>query len=525
MNSPQLFCEQIRLRAAETPNKAFLLDGRRTVTYAQVWETINRLACRFLDRGLARNDRCIVFMANGIDYALVWLALARFGATSVLINQAYKGPLLAHQVRDVDAKAVVADTAHWEKLRELGDTVKPFDIVFRGDSVRPDEDRRSFHEGALDLWQLQGEISDLVPMAGLPDLLSIFYTSGTTGPSKGVAYTHKQAWQTGQTVAQYLNESDVFYMTNPMCHVGLPHCLGAALFCGGTVAVRDHFSARAFWDDVRRFKATVTMMLGSVASFVWALPPSPDDRDHTLRKVLMVPVSKDVLGFCERYNVEVMSWFNMTEVSVPLHTDGFSKTSSSSCGYPRRGAIARVVDEFDQEVPHGVPGELVVRDEEPWTLSQGYVNKPQATLEAWRNLWFHTGDLFVRDEKGAFFFLDRLKDCIRRRGENISSHEVESQILAHPDVQEAAVVGVKASDGEQEVKAVVVLRDGRDLAPETLLDFLQPRLPYFCLPRFVLFQTHGLPKTQTGKVMKNVLREDSSQPGWDRQQHGYEVRR
>ena len=521
MQSDTLFYHQITKVAAIRPDHIFLRDENHSLSYGDVLTAIDALAAEFYSAGLMRDQRCILFMENSLDYILVWLALSRLGVISVPLNQALRGPLLQHQVRDVAAIAIVADAEHWKKISEIDSLVDSFKCVFQ---LGPSEDAH-FPESAI---FLQGRGHTLPVSLSLPqvsEVMSIFYTSGTTGPSKGVLYTHLQAWQTGQTVAQYLTSSDVFYMTNPMSHVSLPHCLGAALFSGGTLAIRARFSARFFWEDVRRYGATVTMMLGAVASFVAALPASADDRNHSLRKVLMVPVLNDVRAFCERFDVAVMSWFNMTEVSVPIHTDGFRTDPGLDCGVARPGALVRVVDANDREQPNGIPGELVVRDEQAWMISPGYLNNSAATLQSWRNLWFHTGDLMVRDEQGAFRFIDRMKDCIRRRGENISSYEVEAQVLLHPAIQEAAVVGVATSDGEQEVKVVAVLKPDATLSPVQLLDFLQPLLPHFCVPRYVVLSDTELPKTSTGKIRKNVLREADAPLGWDREHHGYKVTR
>ncbi len=524
MESEKLFYEQVRMRAANGPERIFLRDEARSLSYSDALQSIDSLVTSLSAGGLAPGQRCIIFMENSLDYILVWLAISRVGAVSVPLNQSLRGPLLAYQVSDVGATAIVADAMHWRKISEIDPKGNSFARIFRMGGESSGE-AGSFPAQAITLDVQEVPQTDFFPLPRVSETMSIFYTSGTTGPSKGVAYTHLQAWQTGQTVAQYLSASDVFYMTNPMCHVSLPHCLGAALFSGGTLAVRARFSSRFFWEDVRSFGATVTMMLGSVASFVAAMPPSAEDRNHSLRKVLMVPVLKDVRTFCERFDVAVMSWFNMTEVSVPIHTDGFLTRPGLDCGVARPGAIVRVVDEYDREQLPGVPGELVVRDEQPWLISPGYLNNAVATLDSWRNLWFHTGDLFVRDAHGVFHFLDRMKDRIRRRGENISSYEVEAQVLTHPAILEAAVVGVDAPDGEQEVKVVAALRPGQTLAPAALLDFLQPLLPHFCVPRFVLLSDTELPKTSTGKIRKNVLREAGAPPGWDRELDNYKVAR
>lgn len=520
MNTGTAFFAPLHDSARLNPDHPFLVEDSRRLSYANAWAAIERIAAHLLHRGLRPGDRCILFMANGIDYALAWLAMARVGIVSVPLNQAYRGPILAHQARDVAAQALFADTRHYEQLSDAAPELACLQTVFHVGSDSA---------GALPASAVDTSREDLpgpdTPWPEAHDILSIFYTSGTTGPSKGVLYTHQQASLTAASISRHLDRSDIFYMVNPMCHVGLPHCLGAVIQTGATLIVRERFSVRAFWPDVRRHGATATMMLGSVASFLNAAPADPDDGRHTLRKVLMVPVLADAAAFCERFNVSVMSWFNMTEVSVPLDTHGFSRRPNGSCGRPRAGAHARLVDEWDREVPPGAPGELIVRDDTPWALSPGYLNQPEATLRSWRNLWFHTGDLCMRDEAGDIYFIDRLKDCIRRRGENVSSHEVETQILSHPDVLEAAVIGVTADVGEQEIQAVVVLKPGAALSLAELLDFLQPRLPHFCLPRFVDFSSDPLPKTETGKIKKNVLRKSYKHGRGDREAIGYEVRR
>lgn len=527
-----LYCQHLAQLAQSCPDRAFLKETSRTVSFGQAHAQVERLASRLLQGGVRPEMRCILWMENGLDYALIWLALSRIGAVSVPLNQAYHGPILAHQINDVQAQALITDCTHWARIDELNKDIPEFPLIFDGGRDA------SFHlpAGLIGLWDANdGNSSENlcaspVDLTALPfphasECMSIFYTSGTTGPSKGVLYTHMQAWRTAQSVAPYLTEDDIFYMTNPMCHVAMPHCMGAALLAGASVVVRKRFSSSAFWSDVREHGVTATMMLGSVATFLNAAVPRADDRHHTLRKVLMVPVLKNASDFCQRFGVAVMSWFNMTELSVPLHTGGFSEHPDGGFGQPLPGVSARIVDEYDREVARGTPGELIVRDAHPWTISPGYLNQPATTVASWRNLWFHTGDICVQNDAGSFFFVDRLKDSIRRRGENISSHEVECQIQLHPAVMEAAVIGVAAQDGEQEVQAIVVLRPGAALAIVELLDFLEPRLPGFCVPRYVAFSADPLPRTETGKIRKNVLRTEFSQGQGDREDINYSLRK
>ncbi|WP_238120951.1 MULTISPECIES: AMP-binding protein [unclassified Xanthobacter] len=525
---PQTFPEAIARHAVTCPTHVFLRDGESSLTYRETHEAIERLAAVFASHGIGSEQRCVILMENGLDYALAWLALARLGAISVLINQAHLGDILEHQLRLAAPDAFVLDEVQAGKLAALPDQSQiEGATVFHGTSAAPAAAPYPMGARVVDLWRAPGDPAALAPIErpALSAIQSIFYTSGTTGPSKAVAYTHTQSWQTAWTVAEHLDATDVFYMTNPMCHVSLPHCLGAALLAGGTLAVRAKFSASSFWSDVRAYGATVTMMLGSVANFVASRPVAPDDRKHPLRKVLMVPLLEDVSDFCARFGVTVMSWFNMTELSVPLHTGGFSHMAEPLPLRPRAGAMVRIVDADDRPLAPGTPGELVVRHDTPWQISRGYWRNAEATVDAWRNQWFHTGDLFVENPPGHYRFLDRMKDCIRRRGENIASFEVEQQILCHAAVEEAAVVGVASADGEQEVLAVVVLKADASLAPEELLDFLGDRLPHFCVPRYVTPRREPLPKTPTGKVIKTELRETAVREAWDREQHGYRRRR
>jgi crotonobetaine/carnitine-CoA ligase len=230
----------------------------------------------------------------------------------------------------------------------------------------------------------------------------------------------------------------------------------------------------------------------------------------------------DPPAFAARFGIKVCSVFNMTEISSPIWT-AWDVKDPQSCGRVREGFECRVVDANDCEVPNGEIGELVVRSEDPWTLMAGYYKRPDATAEAWRNLWFHTGDLFRRDEQDNFYYLDRIKDSIRRRGENISSLEVEREIDDYPGVLECAVVGVPSELGEEEVKVTLVSSAETPVEPPALIEFLLQRLPPFMVPRYVEI-LEGLPKTPTEKVRKELLRESGSDGVWDREREMPKVR-
>jgi crotonobetaine/carnitine-CoA ligase len=260
-----------------------------------------------------------------------------------------------------------------------------------------------------------------------------------------------------------------------------------------------------------------------MGAFLAKTPPSPEDRNHPLRCVTMFPINEQTVQLGERFGFDYLTGFNMTELSAPIISDVNSRVFGG-CGRPRSGVECRLVDEHDLEVPAGTAGELVVRSNLPWVFNAGYDGLPQATAAAWRNGWFHTGDIFRRDADGNFFFVDRVKDSIRRRGENISSVEVEAAVRAYPDVDEVVAVGIPV-ESEEEVMAVIVPKTGVRLDPRALTDFLIPRLPYFAVPRFVRLVTE-IPKTETNKQRKYPFRVAGvTADTWDREQAGLRLHR
>jgi crotonobetaine/carnitine-CoA ligase len=314
----------------------------------------------------------------------------------------------------------------------------------------------------------------------------------------------------------YLTASDRFVINLPLFHVGSTLFIYAMLLRGGSVALVESFESSRFWDVIRSTGATSGILLGVMAQFLLKQPPSPADREHPLRHVLMVPLTDDAELFAERFGVDVYTLFNMTETSIPI-VSGKSPRPAGTCGRVRSGIEARLVDEWDCEVPVGTIGELILRTDAPWSMNHGYYKNPEATAAAWRNGWFHTGDAFRVDAEGNYYFVDRMKDAIRRRGENISSFEVEREICAFPAVKEAAVVAARGELSEDEVLAVVAPVPGHTIDPVELTRFLVERLPYFMVPRYIRIVPE-LPKTPTQKVQKADLRRDGLTPDiWDRE--------
>lgn len=513
-----VFHELLARRAERTPERPLLRQDGRVLSYAEVERASNRAGRGFGALGVRKGDTVLVMLPAGIDFVLLWLGLGRIGGILAPVNEAYRGAVLRHQVNDSEARLLVLHADCLPRVLELAAELPHVRHVVLAGGTADDRERARRHWTVSELEALWAP--DDAPLPSVVrhfDPMAIFYTSGTTGPSKGVLYSYAQAHATCLPFSRNCDAADVFYMFLPMHHVVLPNNFGLTLLAGGSMAIRAGFSVREFWPDVRRYGATTTMMLGAVANFLHRPPARPDDADHPLRKVFMVPLIAELDDFRRRFGCEVFTWFNMTEVSTPIHSDGFRLVDGRSCGRLRPGVQARIVDAHDEPLPPGQAGELVLRTDDPWEMNLGYWRNPAATVEAWRNQWLHTGDLFVQDADGNFYFLDRLKDAIRRRGENISSQEVEREVQAHEAVLECAAVAVPSEHGEDEIKLVVVLEPGRTLAPAALLAHLAPRLPAFMLPRYVEVRAGVLPKTPTGKIRKTELRAGGIGAAWDRE--------
>jgi crotonobetaine/carnitine-CoA ligase len=264
-----------------------------------------------------------------------------------------------------------------------------------------------------------------------------------------------------------------------------------------------------------------------MASFLMAMPAQPDDADNPLQNVSMGPLVAEVEEFKRRFGVQVSTGYGMTEIGVPMASDGWNLANGTSCGRVRTGYPGyevRVVDELERPLGPGEVGELLVRTAEPFTMNAGYFNMPAATAHAWRNGWFHTGDAFKYDEDGNYYFVDRIKDAIRRRGENISSFEVEAYVSKHPAVAECAAVAVPSEHSEDEVKVVIVPAPDASFDPGELIEFLVPTMPRFMIPRYVEV-VDALPKTPTMRVRKVELRAAGTvnENTWDREAAGIQL--
>ena len=510
-------------RAAETPDKVFALfaDGSAW-TYRQTREAARRAAVGFRRLGVEQGDTVLSWLPNGPDALRVWFGLNYLGAVYVPINLAYRGGILEHVVDNADARLIIAHAQLLPRLEPIRRARLAAAVVVGGGAVGTIDGLTLHDETALepadaDLPRLAREIAPW-------DTQSIIYTSGTTGPSKGVMSSYLQLYSMGVESLFFADHDDRCMVNLPLFHVGGTAAVYAMLAKGGSIAVVDAFDTARFWSTVRETGTTTAILLGVMASFLAKQAPSPQDREHPLRTAIMVPLGEDAPSFSRRFGCDIYTVFNMTEISTPL-VSGPNPSPVGTCGRPRSGVDVRIVDEHDCEVEPGAVGELIVRTDRPWAMNHGYFRNPEATARAWRNGWFHTGDAFRVDAAGNYFFVDRIKDAIRRRGENISSFEVETEVGAHPAVKEAAAVAVASDDGEDEVLVAVSLAEGARLDPEDLIRFLVPRMAHFMVPRYVRV-VDELPKTPTQKVQKHLLRtEGVTADTWDRAAAGIQMKR
>lgn len=477
-------------RALEEPDRLFLqFSGGEEWTYGDLDRRVLGWAAALSAEGVVRGDRVVVMLPSSLDAFAVWMAAARLGAIEVPVNTGYRGRFLEHVVRNSEPRCAVVAPDLRPRFAEIGDGAPP--IVEAG--PRPSE-------GSSGL--------DLVEPAE-HEIATIVYTSGTTGASKGVVIPWKQMLQTasGFFPLDDLGPDDVWYSPYPLFHMSGKAPPYAMALTRGRVLIRERFSTDEFWPDVDRYGCTTAFLIGAVPAFLASRPRQADDADHPLRNVLLAPPPDDPRAFCERFGFRATTVFNMTEISCPIVADwDLELLERGAYGRVRPGYEIRVVDELDRPVPTGEVGELVVRADEPWSLMAGYWRMPEQTLAAWRNLWFHTGDLGKIDADGAFHFLDRAKDAIRRRGENISSMELETEVNEHELVAECAAVGVPSEVGEEDVKVFVVPTDAERFDPAGLVAFLEERVPPFMLPRWIAV-VDTLPKTPTEKVRKVELRD------------------
>jgi len=521
LNLEDLVLGKVLSGAARTHGESTFLkfrDGQ--LTYREVDDSSNRVASGLAAHGVEPGDHVAVMLPNSADFVHVVFALARLGAVAVPINTDYKGDLLVHVLDSSDATALVASEMYLDHIATVADRIEDLRFV----AVVSDRQLPLDRLGVPSL-----PYSDLLEHGADPpevdisfsDLQAIMYTSGTTGRSKGAMVPHSLALVCALDSLRFVSGgSRTIYCPLPLFHAaGLWDGMMAALLSGASVAIVERFSASRFWDDVRRFDAQTAMGVFSMIPILLNQSPSPDDLDNPLETFYMGKSSLDA-GFFERFGAHTVETYTSTEAGIGTASPyGEWRTGSMGQAHEERFEVA-ILDEDDREVGPGQPGELVLRPRQPHVITTGYYGRDDVTAATFRNLWFHTGDRAYFDDDGYYYFLDRMKDAIRRRGESISAFDIESEINLHPAVLESAAIGVPSELEEEDLKVVVVRQPGADLDERGLAAYCSEKLPSFMVPRYIEV-VDSLPRTPTGKVAKHELRKAGdhglTSTTWDRE--------
>lgn len=517
-------------KARQYPDHVVFQFRDYPITLGELNERINRAANGFLALGIGHGDKVALMLPNCPEFLYAWFGLNKIGAVEVPINVALKGQGLAYQMVQSDCVALVADLQYLDRLEGIAGDLKDIRHIVFTDAEKSGTAIPSWPGFEyLTFKELLGHSAEApAVVVHYSDLATILYTSGTTGASKGVMFSHHywyDIWAESVKYSRYTND-DVLYTGLPFFHGNAQGItIGPAILADARAVIVERFSASQLWDDCRKWECTEANYIGGIIPILLKQDARPEDADNPVRLMVGAAAPQDEWHeFQKRFNTKILEVYGMTECYCCL-VSPYDEPRAGACGKTITGWDVRIVDDDDNQCAPGEVGEFIARSNKMFVGTTGYYKKPEDTLELFRNGWIHTGDMGRMDEDGYFFFADRKKQAIRRRGENISSFEVESVISAHDAVLESCVVGVPAEVGEEEVKAVIVLKEGRTVTEEELIRWCEPRMAYFAIPRYIAIRT-SLPKTPSERVEKFKLKAEGITPDcWDREKAGIVLQR
>jgi carnitine-CoA ligase len=515
----------VRGKARKNGERTAFRFGSRAISYSELDRETDRISNGLAAAGIGAGDRVACLLFNTMEFPLLWFGAAKRGAVLVPLNTALKGEILRYELADSAPAGMVVDRRLWDAyvpFREALHISHEWVVAVDSERASLPAEVRSFSDLPSDR-ELQPS-----PEVRSSDPVSIMYTSGTTGPPKGAIIPHQKQLVTPIEIGRrsHLSPSSVLFSALPLFHCNAQEMTAlTALLYDLTAVFDERFHASSYWETAGSLGATHISLLISMINVLFKQPPKPTDQTHTVRTALTAGTTRAV--WCEferRFGLTIVELYGMTECGCTTLMNPPGAIRVGSVGTPLGFVEADVVDDDDRPVPPNTRGELIVRPKAPFTMFSGYLNKPEKTVESWRNLWFHTGDYVTRDEGGYYYFVDRKKDIIRRRGENLAPYDVESVLNRHPAVFEAVVVGVPSPLGEEDVKAFVQLRPGASVEPKEMFEFCVENLPFFMVPKYLEF-LEEIPKTANQKAQRFVLRDRRGGVEHDRDKLGIVLRR
>ncbi|MGZ8815252.1 MAG: AMP-binding protein [Mycobacterium sp.] len=506
-------------RADQCGDLVMMSIGGTPVTFAQMRDRSCAAAHLLKDLGVKRGETVALFTGTCPEWVYFWLGAARIGAVSAAVNAASRGEFLAHALNLSQAAVVITDTDHQDRVAEVADDVP----TLRSTLVRDDSLTEALAAAPAS--------APAVEPVGPDEIGALFFTSGTTGPSKAVATTWHYLFTAAATVAASweLQQGDTLWTAMPLFHLSAAPTVLAPMLIGGTSVLAAAFHPGQVWDEIRNCGAVGFAGAGAMVSMLWSLSPDPRDAELGIRFISAAPIAADMYRKIEeRYRCRVVTMYGMTEAFPIAYKAVSDQGKPGTSGQVNPAFDVRIVDGRGRPLPTGVVGEIACRARTAHAMSEGYVSSApgRAGLDVEPHPeWFGTGDLGSLDDDGNLTYVDRAKDSLRRRGENVSSVEVEQTVMGHPAVSEAAAIGIPSELGEDDILVVVRLDDGATVDFAELLDFCAARMPYFCVPRY-LEAIEEIPKTVIGRVRKDVLRSRGlGADAWDREAHGYVLSR
>lgn len=514
------------LQSLQIPESPCYLVDDKTYSFAEVNRIVNRYANGLTQLGVKKGDRVVIFMRSCVEFIFMAFAANKIGAIWVPINGDYKGTWLADAISESKGKVLLTDTDKYPRLQEVLNADAYCHLIVKSiaGAAIPQ------HATALSSFDV---LSDAEPPAvdiHYGDTSSILWTSGTTGKSKGVLQPHNVWINTAESPKDYfeVRPGDVVYNCLPLYNTGAWIVnIFRALIVGIPVALDENFSASDFWNRIKFYKATETTTLGAMHMFLWNAPETANDAANSLRQANIIPLPAHLTKpFMKRFGIErIQKGYGQSEAALIMRCseDGVKEWKPNCLGSMAPGVEVSIRDDEGNECPAGVAGEFCLKPKKPYVIFNGYFENPEATAKSYHHhgeqgAWYRTGDLGIRDADGDFFFVDRKSDFIRDKGRNISSLQVEAQVMQHPAVAAVACFGIPSEyiENEAEVKIDVVLKPGASVTAEELARFVNDKAPYFFVPRYIEF-VDSLPYTPTNKVQKYKLREKGLTPQtWDR---------